>query len=258
MGVLLIGENPAQGMTMLFKDDLQDQGARITQFFPDRFGVKLDWLRGLTAALAELGLSMQACMTAPMEILASVQNMTAITNARVSGDGGVSVSAAAMGSLLTSMVGIGWSKDNVKTATHGGGVGDRPGPGFPELQMMLAALSLGPVGITDPLSEGTLPGPWAEPVWPENTTITSNVSIVKAAVSLNGSLLQPSYPITPTATTLKRMPSSDSSWSVWATYTAVPCGSGDGGGVCNHFVAVGFIDDTIKGKIHRVDPKFAS
>ena len=158
MGVLLIGENPAQGMTMLFKDDLQDQGARITQFFPERFGVKLDWLRGLTAALAELGLSMQACMTAPMEILADVHSMTAITNARVSGDGGVSVYAAAMGSLLTSMVGIGWPKDNVKTATHGGGVGDRPGPRFPELQMMLATLSLGPVGITDPLSEGTLPG----------------------------------------------------------------------------------------------------
>ena len=36
-------------------------------------------------------------------------------NARVSGDGGVSVYVAAMGSLLTSMVGIGWSKDNVKT-----------------------------------------------------------------------------------------------------------------------------------------------
>ena len=79
--------------------------------------MKLTWLKGLTGALAELGLSMQACMTAPMEILASVDGMGAITNARVSGDGGISVSAAAMGSLLTSMVGIGWSKDNIKTRT---------------------------------------------------------------------------------------------------------------------------------------------
>lgn len=51
------------GMTMLFKDDLADQGARITQFFPQRFGVKLTWLKGLTGALAELGLSMQVRFT---------------------------------------------------------------------------------------------------------------------------------------------------------------------------------------------------
>eukprot|EP01050_Picozoa_sp_SAG11_P023604 SAG11_NODE_4788_length_1766_cov_1.376125_2_plen_37_part_01 len=37
---------------------------------------------------------MQACMTAPTEILASVQGMGAITNARVSGDGGISLVAA--------------------------------------------------------------------------------------------------------------------------------------------------------------------
>ena len=246
------------GMTMLFKDDLADQGERITQFFPERFGVKLTWLKGLTGALAELGLSMQACMTAPMEILASVDGMGAITNARVSGDGGISVASAAMGSLLTSMVGIGWSKDNIKTRTVSAsnppccrmGVQScyqfctsRP-DGFPELQMLLATLSLGPVGITDPLSEGTLPGPWAQPVWPSNTTITSNVSIVKAAISLNGSLLQPSYPITPSASTLQRLPNSQGGWAVWSTYTSVPTASGKGV-AASHFTAVGFIDDTI-------------
>jgi hypothetical protein len=58
------------------------------------------WLRGLTGALAQLGLSMQACMTAPVEILASAQNMSALTNARVSGDGGISIASAAAGSVL--------------------------------------------------------------------------------------------------------------------------------------------------------------
>ena len=109
--------------------------------------------------------------------------------------------------------------------------------------MMLATLSLGPVGITDPLSEGTLPGPWAQPVWPSNTTITSNVSIVKAAISLNGSLLQPSYPITPSASTLQKLPNSQGGWAVWSTYTSVPIASGKGV-AASHFTAVGFIDDT--------------
>eukprot|EP01050_Picozoa_sp_SAG11_P043408 SAG11_NODE_20527_length_443_cov_1.223837_1_plen_147_part_11 len=144
-----------------------------------------------------------------------------------------------MGSLLTAMVGIGWSKDNEKT------VGCAHGEGAGLLGMLLATLSLGPVGVTDPLSEGTLPGPWAEPAWPANTTITSNVSIVKAAISLNGTLLQPSYPITPTAATLQRLPSAQGGWSVWATHTSVACGALGGGttaAICNHFTAVGFLD----------------
>ena len=108
-------------------------------------------------SLSDVLLMRQACMTAPMEILASVDGMGAITNARVSGDGGISVSAAAMGSLLTSIVGIGWSKDNIKTRTVSAGdppccrmgvesceqfCNSSPG-GFQELQMMLATLSLG-------------------------------------------------------------------------------------------------------------------
>ena len=232
-------------MSMLFKDDLADQGKRIMQFFPERFGVKLTWLRGLTGALAELGLSMQACMTAPTEILASVQGMDAITNARVSGDGGISLTSAQMGSLLTSMVGIGWSKDNIRTTAKAVG-NEHPhaqyGDGTRELGMLMATLSLGPVGITDPLSETVLPGPWDAPVWPANTTITSNVSIVKAAISLNGSLLQPSYPITPSAATLTAESSSQTR-AVWATYTSVPCsGAGSTSATCNHFTVVVFLD----------------
>lgn len=227
------------GMSMLFKDDLADQGERITAQFPQRFGVKLFWLRAITGALSDLGMSMQACMTAPTEILASVQNMSALTNARVSGDGGLGVSSAEFGSVLTSMVGVGWSKDNVKTAGSGA---------FAHLQMLLATLSLGPVGITDRLSSrAPLPGPWSKPVWPANTTITSNISVVKAAISLNGSLLQPSYPLTPSDATLQRRAhgSGVHGWSVWATHTSVSTGSKGAEGICHHFTAVGFVDTTV-------------
>ena len=92
---------------------------------------------------------MQACMTATTEILASVENMSALTNARVSGDGGRSIAQAMHGSVLTSMVGVGWSKDNIRTAPDSGS--------NPELQMMMATLSLGPVGLADRLSADPLP-----------------------------------------------------------------------------------------------------
>lgn len=82
-------------------------------------------------------------------------------------------------------------------------------------QTILAALSLGPVGISDQLSSH-----------PTNAsaTITSNVPLVMATVALTGDLLQPSYPLTP----LERSLMSDrvdgsllGSMQVWGTYTAV-------------------------------------
>ena len=130
------------------------------------------------------------------------------------------------------VVGVGWSKDNVKTATT---THNKIGAGFPELQMMLATLSLGPVGLSDPLS-----GPDGMPY--ANATITSNISIVKAAIARNGSLLQPSYPITPTASTL--LGTTVGQYAVWATFTEVPTGGTGGTGVCYHFTAVGFVDPT--------------
>ena len=85
------------------------------------------------------------CMTAPQEILSSVQ-WDAVTNARVSGDGGRSLDMAAMGAVLTSILGVGWSKDNVRipTATHAGGDVEW---GYKHLQILTATLSLGPVGL---------------------------------------------------------------------------------------------------------------
>ena len=106
-------------------------------------------------------------------------------------------------SLLASMVGLGWSKDNLRTAdkcyvngtypngslmwpcgsvNHGEGTS---GTFTMQVQQtMLAALSLGPVGISDQLS--------ARPEDPA-AQITSNKTLVMATCSEDGHLLQPSY-----------------------------------------------------------------
>ena len=228
----------AWGMTMLFKDDLRDQGARVAAQYVGQFGAKREWLGGMTAALADLGMSMQACMTAPSEIMMSAEGMPALTNARVSGDGGRDVGLAALGSLLTSLVGVGWSKDNVRTADPEQGNVDAMQT--IELQMLVAALSLGPVGIADALS--ALP---SDPT----ARITSNVSLVKGAIALNGTLLQPSFPLTPLASFCAGSSTCSQgahASSVWATHTAVPCGGRSAGArsstaaPCFYFTVVGF------------------
>lgn len=106
-------------------------------------------------------------MTAPFEIMMSL-TMPAVSNARVSGDGGINIGQASLGALLTSLVGVAWSKDNIRT-THD--------QSMPFLQMLMSTLSLGPVGIADALS--------AMPTDP-SARITSNVSLVMMAISQNG------------------------------------------------------------------------
>lgn len=65
-----------------------------------------------------------------------------MTNARVNGDSGLQVSAAVYSSTLASLLGLGWSKDNLRLITT-----NQPGvqQADVELQVLLAALSLGPV-----------------------------------------------------------------------------------------------------------------
>lgn len=96
-------------------------------------------------------------------------------------------------------------------------------------QTVLAALSLGPVGISDQLSS-----------YPTNAsaTITSNVDLVLATVAATGDLLQPSYPLTP----LERSIVGDVGPGIqlWGTYTAVPSSAAQHG-VNVWFIAFGFV-----------------
>jgi hypothetical protein len=104
-------------------------------------------------------------------------------------------------------VGLGWSKDNLRTADRCyvdglypngtvkwpcGSINAAEGTSgkytMQTQQTMLATLSLGPVGIADQLSAR-----------PDNASahITSNKVLVMGTTAASGDLLQPSYPLTP-------------------------------------------------------------
>lgn len=109
--------------------------------------------------------------------------------------------------VLASQVGLGWSKDNLRTASkcyvdglYPNGTVEWPcgsvnqGEGtsgsytMQVQQTVLATMSLGPVGLADQLTS-----------YPSNASadITSNKTLVMATCTTNGTLLQPSYPLTP-------------------------------------------------------------
>ena len=125
----------------------------------------------------------------------------AVTNARANGDGGLDLQALIYPSVLASMVGLGWSKDNLRTAdkcyvpaTYSNGSVAFPCNGkcgtqyvngqFTSQigQTILATLSLGPVGISDQLT--------SRPEEP-GANFTSNRTLVMATCASNGTLLQP-------------------------------------------------------------------
>ena len=130
-----------------------------------------------------------------------------VTNCRVNGDGGLDVQSLVLPSVLAGAVGLGWSKDNLRTADkcyvdalypNGtvkwpcGSINQGEGTSgkytMQNQQTLLATLSLGPVGISDQLSAA--PGN-------ASATITSNKRLVMATCSATGDLLQPSFPLTP-------------------------------------------------------------
>ena len=60
-------------------------------------------------------MEVQYCMALAHQILESV-HWPAVTNARANGDGGLEVGALALTSVLAASAGLGWSKDNLRTA----------------------------------------------------------------------------------------------------------------------------------------------
>jgi hypothetical protein len=73
------------------------------------------WLGGMTEGAADHGVEVQYCMALAHQILMSVE-FPAVTNARVNGDGGLNIAGLRLPSLLAATVGLGWSKDNLRTA----------------------------------------------------------------------------------------------------------------------------------------------
>lgn len=108
-------------MEMLFTDFLCYRGPEMGQY--QDCGTAEEgahkWLAGMTRAAMDTGSEVQYCMALAHQILESSE-FQGVTNARVSGDGGLDVASGMMPALLASIVGLGWSKDNLRTADRYG------------------------------------------------------------------------------------------------------------------------------------------
>jgi len=132
-------------MDQLFTDFLCWRGDALTAALPAYFGAGEAWLGGMTRAAQDLGMEVQYCMACGHQALSSLQ-WPGVTNARGSGDGGAGtpgMRSFTFSSVMAAMVGLGWSKDNLRLRVFP--------RGETELQALLAALSLGPVGLSDQL-----------------------------------------------------------------------------------------------------------
>ena len=171
------------------------------------------WLRGMTLAASDLGMEVQYCMACAHQAMESL-SFPAVTNARVNGDGGLDLQALVFSTAMAAAVGLGWSKDNLRLAVFPAGV--------TEIQTALAALSLGPVGLSDELAGYPAPlPPGASP------PVVTNATLALSTCTANGTLLQPSFPLTAVEDLLAGAAGLDlRQGHVWATFTAVPGGAG--------------------------------
>ncbi len=233
--------NKQWNMEMLFTDFLCYRGPEMGQYQDcgDDVEGAHKWLSGMTRAAMDTGSEVQYCMALAHQILESSE-FQGVTNARVSGDGGLDVASGTMPSLLASTVGLGWSKDNLRTAdkcyvnatwANGtvkwpcGSINQREGTSgqfkMQKQQTILAALSLGPVGVADQLSQRpTLQGSRTPN---PNAKITSNKGLIMGTCAATGDLLQPSYPLTPLDKMLNAFNNGNAPpFALWGSYTAVP------------------------------------
>eukprot|EP00755_Sulcionema_specki_P022922 Sspe_Gene.77659::Locus_48534_Transcript_1_1_Confidence_1.000_Length_962::g.77659::m.77659 len=196
---------------MLFTDFLSPRGNAVTSAMNNTFGAEARWLGGMTQAAQDLGMEVQYCMASAHQALESLK-YPAVTNARANGDGGMAEKDLVYSSLLSGVLGIGWSKDNLRL----GGCSNPPCIcpfGHAALQTHLAVLSLGPVGLADQLTG---------PVGGAKVSVDTNATLARATSAANGVLLQPSYPLTPLDDLLAhRNGLSPTGGHVWGTYTAI-------------------------------------
>lgn len=198
--------------------------ASVAAALPDDFGASERWLAGMTLAAQDLGMEVQYCMACGHQALSSLQ-WPAVTNARANNDGGEDLGPLTFSSVMAGVTGLGWSKDNLRLRVFA--------EGDTRLQTLLAALSLGPVGLSDEL-EG-FPSPPAP-----GAGVVTNVTLAMSTCAANGTLLQPSFPLTPIEEHMALEGGlGPNAGSVFATFTAVPDGASPASGSA-WFTAVGF------------------
>jgi hypothetical protein len=171
-------------MDQLFTDFLCWRGRALAAQLPSYYGAGEAWLGGMSHAAQDLDMEIQYCMACGHQALSSLQ-WPAVTNARGSGDGGAGTPGErsfTFSSVMAALVGLGWSKDNLRLSIFS--------QNDTQLQALLAINSLGPVGLSDQL-EGF-------PQWPKpDAGVVTNVTLAMSLCTANGTLLTPSFPLTP-------------------------------------------------------------
>ena len=159
-----------------FEVDFLDFNHDLYPRFRTEPGAHAAWLKGINDAAVEANISVQYCMALPSQMLNAV-SLSAVTSARVSGDGGRPFTNGGPGQLLAAAVGIRPFKDNAWT------VGD-----FPKgrADVIGSVITQGPVGLADQL----------------NTTIAAVAAI---ACRRDGTLLSPNRPATPIDSTFTKL-----------------------------------------------------
>eukprot|EP01062_Namystynia_karyoxenos_P063795 TRINITY_DN5658_c0_g2_i1.p1 TRINITY_DN5658_c0_g2~~TRINITY_DN5658_c0_g2_i1.p1 ORF type:complete len:820 (+),score=221.94 TRINITY_DN5658_c0_g2_i1:112-2460(+) len=172
-----------------FEPDFLQENYQCTPAFIHNVSAAPAWQSGMAQAAAEAGLAMQWCMATPTDALEALK-YPAVTNFRASSDYYYGRSwDIGTSSLLLWALGLAPSKDTFWT-TDNGGLGPQMGgcdkkQGCPpdhstpaaELHAMLAVMSTGPVGFSDAAN-------WTD------------ASLLRRLTNANGSLLQPSKPLT--------------------------------------------------------------
>jgi len=217
-------------MQHFFTDFLCLRGPRLARAMADAksdyYAPSAAWLSGMTRAATDLGMETQYCMACAHQAMQSLA-FPGVTNARVNGDGGLDLGDLPYSTTMAAAVGLGWSKDNLRLRVFE--------PGVTEIQTILAALSLGPVGLSDELVGYPAPLKQEEPPPP----VLTNTTLAMSTCTSNGTLLQPSFPLTPVEDLLSGGAGSGAvldprAGQVWGTFTNVE------GGVGPWFTAVGF------------------
>lgn len=166
-----------------FEPDFMNQNYNCVEKFVETTDSVEHWQRGMARAAYDRNITLQWCMTTPTDVLAST-NYPALTNFRVSSDFCYGESwDIGISSLLVWALGGRPSKDTLWTTannrTEVAGcpwTPDHDAHAAP-LHLALALMSCGPVGISD-LNRYT------------------NYPLLKRAITLDGTLLQPSKSIT--------------------------------------------------------------
>jgi hypothetical protein len=170
------------GMTS-FESDFMNQNVNCVDEFVQSTTATDEFLRGMASAAVDLNIPIQWCYATPNEVLASL-DLPSVTNFRVSFDYCYGQSYdIGESSLLVWALGAAPSKDtlwttiNNKTETPGCKWTPDHESVAVELHVVLALLSSGPVGISDGIG------------W-------TNKTLVERIIAKDGTLLQPSKPIT--------------------------------------------------------------